>query len=69
MAGAQLFIPNVQFNDSGVYICEAANHKGKDSHHANVSVEGKRNVEWHVSPQHWKLKLTFSKLKSPYPVS
>ncbi|XP_032444415.1 contactin-1a isoform X4 [Xiphophorus hellerii] len=44
MAGAQLFIPNVQFNDSGVYICEAANHKGKDSHHANVSVEA--HPEW-----------------------
>uniref|UniRef100_A0A3B3V3F9 Contactin 1 n=1 Tax=Poecilia latipinna TaxID=48699 RepID=A0A3B3V3F9_9TELE len=44
MAGAQLFIPNVQFNDSGVYICEAENHKGKDSHHANLSVEA--HPEW-----------------------
>ncbi|XP_015251073.1 PREDICTED: contactin-1a-like isoform X2 [Cyprinodon variegatus] len=44
MAGAQLYLPNVQFDDSGIYSCEAVNSKGKDHHHANVSVEA--HPEW-----------------------
>uniref|UniRef100_A0A1A8EE95 Contactin 1 n=1 Tax=Nothobranchius kadleci TaxID=1051664 RepID=A0A1A8EE95_NOTKA len=39
MAGAQLYLHNVQFEDSGAYRCEAVNSKGKDSHSENVSVE------------------------------
>ncbi|XP_047248527.1 contactin-1a isoform X2 [Girardinichthys multiradiatus] len=44
MAGAQLLLLNAQFDDSGTYSCEAVNLKGKDYHHANVSVEA--NPEW-----------------------
>ncbi|MEQ2177710.1 hypothetical protein GOODEAATRI_006440 [Goodea atripinnis] len=44
MAGAQLLLLNAQFEDSGTYSCEAVNLKGKDYHHANVSVEA--NPEW-----------------------
>ncbi|XP_037539657.1 contactin-1a [Nematolebias whitei] len=39
MAGAQLYLHNVQFDDSGTYRCEAVNSKGKDFHYANVSVQ------------------------------
>uniref|UniRef100_A0A3Q3A945 Contactin 1 n=1 Tax=Kryptolebias marmoratus TaxID=37003 RepID=A0A3Q3A945_KRYMA len=39
MAGAQLYLYNVKFDDSGTYRCEAVNSKGKDFHHADVSVE------------------------------
>lgn len=44
MAGAQLYLHNVQSDDSGTYRCEAVNSKGKDFHYANVSVQGKRCV-------------------------
>lgn len=44
MAGAQLYLYNVQFDNSGTYRCEAINSKGKDFHSANVSVQGKRRV-------------------------
>ncbi|XP_036003268.1 contactin-1a isoform X1 [Fundulus heteroclitus] len=44
MAGAQLHLLNVQFDDSGNYSCEAVNSKGKDHHYANVSVEA--HPEW-----------------------
>ncbi|XP_013875193.1 contactin-1a [Austrofundulus limnaeus] len=39
MAGAQLYLYNVQFDNSGTYRCEAINSKGKDFHSANVSVQ------------------------------
>lgn len=40
MEGAQLHLYNVQFEDDGVYRCEAVNSRGKDYHTAHVSVEG-----------------------------
>jgi len=49
MAGAQLNLYNVQFEDSGTYGCDAMNARGKDYHTARVSVEGKRNFKCHVS--------------------
>ncbi|CAG5957770.1 unnamed protein product [Menidia menidia] len=39
MAGAQLHLYNVQFEDSGTYECQATNVRGKDYHTARVSVE------------------------------
>uniref|UniRef100_A0A7N6BN63 Contactin 1 n=1 Tax=Anabas testudineus TaxID=64144 RepID=A0A7N6BN63_ANATE len=39
MAGAQLHLFNVQFEDDGTYRCEAVNSRGKDYHTARVSVE------------------------------
>ncbi|KAM4573818.1 contactin-1a isoform 1-T3 [Odontesthes bonariensis] len=39
MAGAQLNLYNVQFEDSGTYGCDAMNVRGKDYHTARVSVE------------------------------
>lgn len=39
MAGAQLHLYNVQFEDGGTYKCEAMNSRGKDYHSARVSVE------------------------------
>lgn len=39
MAGAHLHLYNVQYEDEGVYECEALNSKGKDWHGARISVE------------------------------
>lgn len=43
MAGANLHLYNVQFEDAGRYQCEAVNSKGKDYHAARVSVEGEES--------------------------
>lgn len=51
MAGAQLYLHNVQFDDSGTYRCEAVNSKGKDFHYGNVSVQGKKCVSRFVMVQ------------------
>ncbi|XP_012697891.1 contactin-1a [Clupea harengus] len=39
MAGGQLRLMNVQYEDEGTYECEAINAKGKDWHRAKVNVE------------------------------
>ncbi|XP_024056843.1 contactin-1 [Terrapene carolina triunguis] len=39
MSGAVLKILNIQFEDEGVYECEAENYKGKDKHQATVYVQ------------------------------
>ena len=41
MEGAQLYLRNVQFEDSGIYRCEAMNSRGRDYHTARVTVEGR----------------------------
>uniref|UniRef100_A0AAQ5ZJH3 Contactin 1 n=1 Tax=Amphiprion ocellaris TaxID=80972 RepID=A0AAQ5ZJH3_AMPOC len=46
MAGAQLHLYNVQFEDGGTYKCEAMNSKGKDNHNARVSVEDLRVIQF-----------------------
>lgn len=59
MAGAQLHLFNVQFEDEGTYRCEAVNSRGKDYHTARVSVEGKKyvtmNTQWKISQSHYQL--------------
>ncbi|XP_008304413.1 contactin-1a-like isoform X2 [Stegastes partitus] len=49
MAGAQLHLYNVQFEDGGTYKCEAMNSRGKDYHSARVSVEAFPEWEEHIS--------------------
>uniref|UniRef100_A0AAQ5YCE9 Contactin 1 n=1 Tax=Amphiprion ocellaris TaxID=80972 RepID=A0AAQ5YCE9_AMPOC len=49
MAGAQLHLYNVQFEDGGTYKCEAMNSKGKDNHNARVSVEAFPEWVEHIS--------------------
>ncbi|XP_069551350.1 contactin-1a isoform X1 [Brachyistius frenatus] len=49
MAGAQLNLYNVQFEDGGTYKCEAVNSKGKDYHTARVSVEAFPEWVEHIS--------------------
>uniref|UniRef100_A0AAY4DVU5 Contactin 1 n=1 Tax=Denticeps clupeoides TaxID=299321 RepID=A0AAY4DVU5_9TELE len=39
LAGGQLHLRNVQYEDEGTYECEALNSKGKDWHRANIHVE------------------------------
>ncbi|XP_026167526.1 contactin-1a-like [Mastacembelus armatus] len=39
MAGTQLHLYNVQFEDGGTYQCEAVNSRGKDFHTSRVSIE------------------------------
>lgn len=41
MSGAVLKIFNIQFEDEGIYECEAENYRGKDKHSAKVYVQGK----------------------------
>lgn len=40
MSGAIFRISNIQFEDEGIYECEAENHRGKDKHSAKVYVQG-----------------------------
>ncbi|XP_067293393.1 contactin-1a [Pseudorasbora parva] len=40
MAGSLLHLYDVQYEDEGVYECEADNSKGKDRHRAHLHVEG-----------------------------
>ncbi|KAM9376463.1 contactin-1a [Pholidichthys leucotaenia] len=49
MAGTQLHLYNVQFEDSGTYKCEAINSKGKDYHTAHLSVEAFPEWVEHIS--------------------
>ncbi|XP_074840181.1 contactin-1 [Carettochelys insculpta] len=39
MSGAVLKIINIQYEDEGIYECEAENYKGKDKHQARVYVQ------------------------------
>lgn len=39
MAGAHLHLYHVQYEDEGIYECEAVNSKGKDWHRARINVE------------------------------
>ncbi|XP_053114234.1 contactin-1 isoform X2 [Hemicordylus capensis] len=39
LSGAVLRIFNIQFEDEGIYECEAENHRGKDKHSAKVYVQ------------------------------
>lgn len=41
MSGAVLKIFNIQYEDEGLYECEAENYKGKDKHQARVYVQGR----------------------------
>lgn len=43
MSGAVLKIFNIQYEDEGLYECEAENYKGKDKHQARVYVQGRKN--------------------------
>lgn len=45
MADGLLRLFNVQYEDEGVYECEALNSKGKDWHKANLYVEGRTAVK------------------------
>ncbi|XP_034031989.1 contactin-1a [Thalassophryne amazonica] len=49
MAGAHLYLYNVQFEDAGNYRCEASNSKGKDYHTAHISVEAFPEWVEHIS--------------------
>uniref|UniRef100_A0A7M4ETE6 Contactin-1 n=1 Tax=Crocodylus porosus TaxID=8502 RepID=A0A7M4ETE6_CROPO len=44
MSGAVLKIFNIQYEDEGIYECEAENYKGKDKHQARVYVQA--SPEW-----------------------
>ncbi|ETE59261.1 Contactin-1, partial [Ophiophagus hannah] len=44
MSGAVLKIFNIQFEDEGIYECEAENYRGKDKHSAKVYVQA--HPEW-----------------------
>lgn len=41
MSGAVLKIFNIQYEDEGLYECEAENYKGKDKHQARIYVQGR----------------------------
>lgn len=49
MTGGHLHLYNVQYEDEGVYECEAVNSKGKDWHKANLYVEGRTAVRGRLS--------------------
>ncbi|KAB5565801.1 hypothetical protein PHYPO_G00245680 [Pangasianodon hypophthalmus] len=49
MAGGLLHLFNVQYEDEGVYECEALNSKGKDWHKANLYVEAAPEWVEHIS--------------------
>lgn len=48
MAGGLLRLFNVQYEDEGVYECEALNSKGKDWHKATLYVEGRSAVKTRI---------------------
>ncbi|KAG7324106.1 hypothetical protein KOW79_012122 [Hemibagrus wyckioides] len=49
MTGGHLHLYNVQYEDEGVYECEAVNSKGKDWHKANLYVEAAPEWVEHIS--------------------
>ncbi|XP_075998447.1 contactin-1a [Genypterus blacodes] len=49
MSGAHLQLFNVQFEDAGMYQCEAVNSKGKDYHSAQLSVEAYPEWEEYIN--------------------
>lgn len=55
MAGGILRLFNVQYEDEGVYECEALNSKGKDWHKANLYVEGRSSAKRRRSGLEWKI--------------
>lgn len=44
MAGSLLHLYDVQYEDEGVYECEADNSKGKDWHKTHLYVEGESHM-------------------------
>ncbi|XP_047452127.1 contactin-1a isoform X2 [Mugil cephalus] len=60
LAGTQLQMYNVQFEDSGIYRCEAMNSKGKDFHNARVTVEAFPEWVEHISSTEKQLGSDFT---------
>uniref|UniRef100_A0A670ZM68 Contactin 1 n=1 Tax=Pseudonaja textilis TaxID=8673 RepID=A0A670ZM68_PSETE len=49
MSGAVLKIFNIQFEDEGIYECEAENYRGKDKHSAKVYVQARPEWVEHIN--------------------
>lgn len=42
--GPTLIIPELNFDDEGMYECEVYNSEGRETHQGRVSVQGRHNV-------------------------
>ncbi len=46
--GPTLIIPELNFDDEGMYECEVYNSEGRETHQGRVSVQGRHNISTRI---------------------